>query len=433
MNFATLQRINYKSGPCLNADNVVREFERYHRPMAELQNHALHGEGIIAGLNLAPSADQRAVIITAGAAFDSKGRMIVLSDEGRGQISGSTTPVPVPLAVPIPPGGPASYTLSIEFAEVTLSIDPANPSGCKQVEIRPLVRLTQERTEQGLERVILGLIEVGSDGSIAAIRTHDRVSAITAESVKALQQSNLSVQQRLTGLDSVDSETKNTLATVKGELATTSTSLFDVRNAVSSLQGQIAGLMTTITDQQNEISSLKQQLQELATRSLTRKQAISIAPALVGMWQTQGNKQVNLPGVVAQAAFVATGVMAIQLPHLSRIQSFRAAVELNLPGSFIQRGGVLNIAMTRKRGSLDAETVLSVSSRNSTHELLGYPTAGMELVDNDLFTYSLTATLIIPPVNPTLVGSPAFPHFIPVPVSQGIANLVGFHFDCILQ
>ena len=432
MNFATLQRINYNSGPnCLNADHVVREFERYHRPMAELQNHALHGEGIIAGLNLARSADQRAVIITAGAAFDPQGRMIVLSDQGRGQISGSTNPEEVPLAVPVPPGGPASYTLTIEFAEVTLPMDGANPGGCKKIEIRPLVRLSQERLQPGSERVFLGQIEVGSDGLIAEIRTDDRVLAITAESVQTLQQSNLIVQQRLTELDSTNSETKNTLATLKGELATTATSLFDVRNVVSSLQGQIAGLMTTVTDQQNQISNLKRQLQELAARSLTRKQSIKMAPALVGTWLTQGNRQVNAPGVISNVHFVATGGMAIQLPNLSRIQFFRAEVELNLPG--LPAGGVLSIGITRKRGNLSAETVLSVSSGNSTRELQGYPTAGMELVDNDLFAYSLTATLVFPPITPTFIGSPPVIHFIPVPVQSGIATLVGFHFDCVLQ
>src|SRR5262249_27668476 len=157
-----LVRVNYASSPlCLTAANVARDFDRFHLPLDHLHNRLLHGPGILTGLELSIAEDRLGILVSAGAALDAQGRTIVLADAGFGLVDDPPVPMPVPVRVPLSAGaGAANQALTIEFGEeASLPIDPANPGGCKQIELRPRLRLLPANAAIGPDTVTLGVVD----------------------------------------------------------------------------------------------------------------------------------------------------------------------------------------------------------------------------------------------------------------------------------
>lgn len=97
-----LERLRFFDGLLLTAQDLESE-ERYHRELRWLHNRALHGWGVVSGLEVEGEEDARSVSLRPGTAQDCAGRELIL-------------PEPVSGAVP-PLSGPAELYLTVSYAE----------------------------------------------------------------------------------------------------------------------------------------------------------------------------------------------------------------------------------------------------------------------------------------------------------------------------
>jgi hypothetical protein len=107
-----------------------------------------------------------------------------------------------------------------------------------------------------------------------------------------------------------------------------------------------------------------------------------------------GDDKPHVPVPANQAiAFIAIGNMPVLLPNLSRIKVFRASLDFKSPPAPSQ-GGILSIVLQR-RGLNNAkeETVVELGAGPGTTDSQNGPIPGKELVDNDLFKYSISSVL----------------------------------------
>jgi hypothetical protein len=74
-----LQRLNTFQGMMIDAA-AWRDEHSYHREQGKLERLALHGWGIVSGLNLAVEGDDSRIIVEAGTAIDPSGNLIVVPD-----------------------------------------------------------------------------------------------------------------------------------------------------------------------------------------------------------------------------------------------------------------------------------------------------------------------------------------------------------------
>ena len=182
MNIETIRRINYLSGQsCLNRENVARDYNSFHLPLSQLHHRTLHGTGVIAGLELSIAADRLGVKVSAGAALDEVGRVILLADSGFGLVGNSNLAEPVPVLVPVPnEGARMNFFLTIEFAEeASFQFDPANPAGCKQIDSRARLHLVPMDADPTRSGVILGVVTLDGEGKVSQISPANRMVPTT--------------------------------------------------------------------------------------------------------------------------------------------------------------------------------------------------------------------------------------------------------------
>ena len=182
MNIETIRRINYLSGDfCLNRDNVARDFSSFHLPLSQLHLRTLHGFGVVAGLELSIEADRLGVTVSAGAAIDQLGRMVLLADDGFGFVGDSNVSEPVPVLVPVPiQDATTDLLLTIEYAEeASFRFDPLNPAGCKQIDSRARLRLMKADANPSGNELILGAVTLDRDGKVSQISPANRMVATT--------------------------------------------------------------------------------------------------------------------------------------------------------------------------------------------------------------------------------------------------------------
>jgi hypothetical protein len=112
--------------------------------------------------------------------------------------------------------------------------------------------------------------------------------------------------------------------------------------------------------------------------------------------------------------FIARGRMKLDLPHLSRIDKFRAIVKINTksPNSFSE----LHIDLQRESRDSPPQVPdqgepvikdISVPYEVGMAEISGFPVSGTELIDNQHFQYFVNATYIVHNFNPSGIVVPA--------------------------
>ena len=241
MTFESIRRVNYRSAPsCLTAVNISRDFERFHLPLLQMHNRVLHGAGIMAGLDVTVSDDGFGLVVSAGMALDALGRMLLLSDNGLSAVGEPPEKVSVPVLVPLPTErGSANLTLIMESGEeLSVPIDPTNPTGCKQIEDCPRIRFVS--ADAGLTPDTTTLCEV-------TITEQGKVSDVSF--VRRSQGINASV-----------------IAQLIAEVTTLRTKVAESVSSLSQLAGQIAADSQTVSALTNQVQQLKQSV-EAPTRT----------------------------------------------------------------------------------------------------------------------------------------------------------------------
>ena len=101
--------------------------------------------------------------------------------------------------------------------------------------------------------------------------------------------------------------------------------------------------------------------------------------------------------------------MKLNLPHLARIDKFRAAVKINemTPNSFSELH--VDLQRTAPDGSKPEPAVpdISIPFQPGLAEVTGFPQAGAAVIDNTQFQYHVDATYIVHNFNPGGIVVPA--------------------------
>ena len=243
MTFDSIRRVNYRSAPsCLTAVNISRDFERFHLPLHQLHNRVLHGAGIMAGLDVTVSDDGFGVVVSAGMALDPLGRMLLLSDNGLAAVGEPPEKVSVPVLVPLPTERiSANLTLIMESGEdLSVPIDPANPTGCKQIEDCPRLRFVAVDAELTPGTTTLCEVTITEQGKISDISFVRRSQGINASVIAQ-------VMAEVTTLRTQVAESVLSLSQLAGRIATETQTLSVLTNQVQQLKQRLeAPTMTTI-------------------------------------------------------------------------------------------------------------------------------------------------------------------------------------------
>jgi hypothetical protein len=216
-------------------------------------------------------------------------------------------------------------------------------------------------------------------------------------------------------------------------------SLEDQVKAITAQLKQLAGdlnrrfeqLNDRIDQQKTSFDALNQALSDLAKQSVAHRVSLPLTPALDGSWlggTTSGNTPlIPMPaGGLIQFELIISGSMPVALPNLSRIEVFRASFDFKAPPSPLE-GAVLSSSLLRRGlNAKDSEAVVGElrAGPGSTNSQ-GSPIPGRELVDNELFNYSIISTLFL--------ATPPLPVGFPISVPQGLVVLKSFQVDCIAE
>jgi hypothetical protein len=210
-----------------------------------------------------------------------------------------------------------------------------------------------------------------------------------------------------------------------------------VKKLAGDLNIRFEQLSLRIDQQNTSFATLNQALSDLANQSVAHRVSRPFAPALDGDWvggTTSGNTPlIPIPVPVAQNVLllqqlIINGSMPVALPNLSRIEVFRASFDFKVspPGPHGQLQGGLSIRLQRMGlNAKNSETVVELGGGPGSTDSQGGPILGRELVDNDLFKYSIFSTLSLTTTQPLPPG-------FPVPVPQGLVVLKSFQVDCIV-
>jgi hypothetical protein len=105
--FPILERPAFFDGQRLTADDLDT-VQTFHRELRWLHNRSLHNWGIAFGYSVSGVRKQRTVQVQPGYALDCKGRELVLT---------TSMTVPIPPVAGASDGGPATYYLTVSYAE----------------------------------------------------------------------------------------------------------------------------------------------------------------------------------------------------------------------------------------------------------------------------------------------------------------------------
>jgi len=109
------------------------------------------------------------------------------------------------------------------------------------------------------------------------------------------------------------------------------------------------------------------------------------------------------------STFIARGNMKLDLPHLSRLMSFRAKAKINS----IVKDGFANLFVGLKRMALDGSNPQDVvrdtqfEVRLGMAEVTGFPDPAFEIIDMKSFQYFITAVYMVRNPTPNAMISPA--------------------------
>jgi hypothetical protein len=197
----------------------------------------------------------------------------------------------------------------------------------------------------------------------------------------------------------------------------------DLNRRFEQLKGSIDQQGTNL---QQSSASLKQALIDLAGKSVSHKVSLPFTPALDRDWLEGTSSPPVSVFPFGQNLFIARGNLAVDLPNLSRIEAFRATVNITnvLPASFNLISG---LQISLQRTSLTAnnsepivELGLGFLFTQTGIPLQNAPIPGRELVDNDLFKYFISAVF-------TMMNPGPFQ----VVAQKGMVVLNSFQVDCI--
>jgi hypothetical protein len=107
LNIPTLERPAFFNGQRLTAADLA-DVQMYHRELRWQHNRTMHNWGIVLGCAVAGARGERAVQVQPGYALDCIGRELILS---------RTAAMPIPAVAGAAGGGPATYYLTIRYAE----------------------------------------------------------------------------------------------------------------------------------------------------------------------------------------------------------------------------------------------------------------------------------------------------------------------------
>jgi hypothetical protein len=171
-------RVRYFSGQMLSADDLTAEQE-YSIRKRELHNRALHGSGVVHGLDVTGGSD--AVMVSPGVALDGLGREIVVPQAVSVDVTVGAGEVVLRYAedaAALTPGGEPSRTVETYELRVEAPTDPPEDDG--------VVLAVVERSEAGVD-----------------VRHHPHRNAVTTprllELIRDLRERVASLEARLAG------------------------------------------------------------------------------------------------------------------------------------------------------------------------------------------------------------------------------------------
>jgi hypothetical protein len=205
---------------------------------------------------------------------------------------------------------------------------------------------------------------------------------------------------------------------------------------------QFSGRFTELGGQFTQLSGRFTQLSERTDRIEGRLDALSVKEKFSLPFSAEldrdwvggtTNPAVSVPfgGDFGPTVFIARGKMPVALPDLSRIQVFSASVrvadvELHPPGLQIIPNDVLcRLTINLERIALDtnnSEPVVQLLRLfvAASPDPQAVPNPGREFVDNDRFTYVVSAEFtVVNPIDPTIF----------VPAEMVVLN--SFQVDCV--
>jgi hypothetical protein len=174
------------------------------------------------------------------------------------------------------------------------------------------------------------------------------------------------------------------------------------------------------------VATLNQALSDLAKQSVAHRVSLPFAPTLDGNWVSGTTSPPNTFLVNNQgSASIATGNMPVALPNLPRIEVFRTSSDFK---PSLPLGVFLTVSLERTGlNDAKAEAVVDLQAGGSgfgNANSQGGPIPGRELVDNNLFKYSIFSFLFVTTPSSLPLG-------FPLSVPQGLVVLKSFQVDCI--
>jgi hypothetical protein len=149
-----IKRLRYFDHQFLRVEDF-RDEQTYHREMRRTHNLAFRHWGVVTGLELQLSADQRQVRVTAGVAIDRDGQEIVLRD-------------PHDFEVAVPSGTARTLYVSAEYNEVPTdeTTETGTAPEARRTEERPLLRMAETLPTDPGKQLVLGWVQVAADRTV---------------------------------------------------------------------------------------------------------------------------------------------------------------------------------------------------------------------------------------------------------------------------
>lgn len=167
----------------LRKETVLADFNEFHAAQARHHDSVLHGSGVAHGLKVSTAPGAAGVLVDPGVAITPRGDLIILADQGTGQVGVSEplTESAAPVLVPTAGLAPGRVVLTIQHSRVRRLVPP-NPGQVDlfpdgKWEVSPWLRLRAETDlipEQLEGCVVLAHVEVNGAGQVANVTSQGR-------------------------------------------------------------------------------------------------------------------------------------------------------------------------------------------------------------------------------------------------------------------
>lgn len=172
-----LERPSFFDGQRLTAADLT-DVQTFHRELRWLHNRSLHNWGIAFGYAVSGARGQRTVQIQSGYALDCKGRELILNE---------STSLPIPAVAAANDGGPATYYLTVTYAEDAdltpeMRAGACGTAGAVRRPEQPLIRWRDpdEGYEHGID-VVVAAIKVQNCRLAEDVSGAERRDAVPAQ------------------------------------------------------------------------------------------------------------------------------------------------------------------------------------------------------------------------------------------------------------